>query len=93
MFPRRFGESSSHDHTGSQLFFFSHSFCLSFGVFGFQEMAQEESKLSYTILLILTSGNVENVKETKECLINTSNEPLSVVIVGIGDADFTGMVR
>lgn len=56
-----------------------------------QEVAQDESKLSYTILLILTSGNVENVKETKECLIQASEDPLSVVIVGIGNADFTSM--
>ncbi|KAL7560832.1 hypothetical protein ACA910_013268 [Epithemia clementina (nom. ined.)] len=56
-----------------------------------QETAQEESKLSYTILLILTSGNVENAKETKDCLISASDDPLSVVIVGIGDTDFTSM--
>jgi len=47
--------------------------------------------LSYTILLILTAGNVENVKETKQQLIEASDNPLSVVIVGIGDADFGGM--
>lgn len=54
-------------------------------------MAQEENKLSYTILLILTAGNIENVKETKQQLIEASSEPLSVVIVGIGEADFKGM--
>ena len=57
----------------------------------YQEVAEEEGKLSYTILLILTAGNVESVKETKEQLIEASDDPLSVVIVGIGDADFTGM--
>jgi hypothetical protein len=41
--------------------------------------------------LILTAGNVENVKETKKQLIEASDDPLSVVIVGIGDADFSGM--
>lgn len=56
-----------------------------------QEVAQDEAKLSYTILLILTAGNVENVRETKDQLIEASDDPLSVVIVGIGDADFTGM--
>ena len=29
--------------------------------------------------------------ETKQHLIDASNDPLSVVIVGIGEADFTGM--
>lgn len=56
-----------------------------------QEVAHDEGKLSYTILLILTAGNVEDVKETKQHLIDASKEPLSVVIVGIGEADFTGM--
>lgn len=56
-----------------------------------QEVAEEEGKLSYTILLILTAGNIENVKETKAKLVEASEEPLSIVIVGIGDADFDGM--
>lgn len=56
-----------------------------------QEGAREEGYLSYTILLILTAGNVEDVQETKKHLIAASKEPLSVVILGIGDADFSGM--
>lgn len=56
-----------------------------------QELAEEDGKLSYTILLILTAGNVENVKETKQQLIDASDNPLAIVIVGIGDADFSGM--
>lgn len=56
-----------------------------------KESAEEEGKQSYTLLLVLTAGNVENVKETKEQLIEASSDPLSIVIVGIGDADFSGM--
>jgi hypothetical protein len=40
---------------------------------------------------VLTAGNIENVKETKEQLIEASSDPLSIVIVGIGDTDFSGM--
>jgi Copine len=39
----------------------------------------------------LTAGNVEDVNETKEQLISACRDPLSVVIVGIGEADFSGM--
>jgi hypothetical protein len=39
----------------------------------------------------LTAGNVEDVKETKQHLFDASGDPLSVVIVGIGEADFSGM--
>jgi methyl coenzyme M reductase subunit C-like uncharacterized protein (methanogenesis marker protein 7) len=42
-------------------------------------------------LLILTAGSVEDVNETKQQLIEASNDPLSVVIVGIGETDFSGM--
>lgn len=34
---------------------------------------------------------MEDVKETKQHLIDASKEPLSVVIVGIGETDFSGM--
>lgn len=59
----------------------------------YQEVASDEGQLSYTILLILTAGNVEDtfIKETKAQLIAASSDPLSVVIVGIGEADFKGM--
>eukprot|EP00980_Cylindrotheca_fusiformis_P002883 scaffold674_cov126-Cylindrotheca_fusiformis.AAC.22 len=56
-----------------------------------QDVANEEGQLSYTILLILTAGNVEDIQETKEQLIAASKDPLSVVIVGIGEANFEGM--
>ena len=56
-----------------------------------QEVAEDDGSLSYTILLILTAGNVENAKQTKQTLIDASEDPLSVVIVGIGDTDFTDM--
>jgi hypothetical protein len=56
-----------------------------------QEVAHDEAQLSYTILLILTAGNVEDVKETKQYLMDASKEPLSIVIVGIGETDFSGM--
>ena len=34
---------------------------------------------------------MENIQETKQQLIDASDDPLSVVIVGIGDSDFSGM--
>lgn len=57
----------------------------------FKEMAGEDGDLSYTILLILTAGNVDNAEETKRVLLDASKSPLSVVIVGIGDHDFGPM--
>jgi hypothetical protein len=45
----------------------------------------------YTILLILTDGAVSDVRATAVSLNQASDAPLSVVIVGIGDADFSSM--
>lgn len=46
---------------------------------------------SYTILLILTDGAVTDVEQTKTAIRNASTAPLSIVIVGIGSADFSTM--
>jgi hypothetical protein len=55
------------------------------------EAAQRRGQQTYTILLIVTDGEVSDVPATAQCLDNVSNAPLSVVIVGVGDADFSGM--
>jgi len=54
-------------------------------------MAESQGKQSYTILLILTAGDVDDVERTKKDLIAASNDPMSVVIVGIGGLSFEGM--
>eukprot|EP00978_Attheya_sp_CCMP212_P003704 scaffold7810_cov42-Attheya_sp.AAC.1 len=56
-----------------------------------QASAQSEHKQAYTILLILTAGNVEGIQNTKAELVRASEAPLSVVIVGIGTHDFSSM--
>ena len=55
------------------------------------EAAQRRGQQTYTILLIVTDGEVSDVAATAQCLDNVSNAPLSVIIVGVGDADFSGM--
>jgi hypothetical protein len=43
-------------------------------------------------LLILTDGNIHDVRETIDLVVECSYEPLSVIIVGIGDdSDFASM--
>lgn len=46
---------------------------------------------AYTILLILTDGAVSDARETAACLDRVSDSPLSIVIVGLGNADFSSM--
>lgn len=45
----------------------------------------------YTILLILTDGVIHDMDETIEQLIDSSQLPISVIIVGLGYEDFTYM--
>jgi len=56
------------------------------------DAAQRSGRQSYTILLILTDGSVSDVQATAACLDRVSDHaPLSVVIVGVGNADFGAM--
>ncbi|KAL9179977.1 hypothetical protein ACHAXT_007947 [Thalassiosira profunda] len=50
-----------------------------------------DNPLSYTILLLLTDGAVTDVEATKRTLASVADAPLSIVIVGIGRADFSAM--
>ena len=53
------------------------------------EKRREENH--YYILMILTDGIISDLKDTIDCIVEGSNLPLSIVIIGIGDADFTNM--
>ena len=52
----------------------------------------EYNNLKYHILLILTDGKIDDIDDTIDQLIEASFLPLSVIIVGIGNADFSNMV-
>lgn len=45
----------------------------------------------YYILLILTDGVVTDMADTREAIVRASHLPMSVIIVGVGNADFTDM--
>jgi len=45
----------------------------------------------YQVLLILTDGTIHDMPRTKELIVHASNLPCSIIIVGVGNADFTQM--
>ncbi|PSN46006.1 Copine-8 [Blattella germanica] len=45
----------------------------------------------YFILLIITDGVITDMIKTKQAIIRASTLPLSIIIVGVGNADFTAM--
>ena len=46
---------------------------------------------NYFVLLILTDGVISDIKETKAAIVHASALPMSIIIVGVGFADFTAM--
>jgi hypothetical protein len=50
------------------------------------------SSLSYCILLLITDGAINDLQETIDAIVDASlNCPLSIIIVGVGNADFSSM--
>lgn len=56
-----------------------------------QQDAERSGQQKYQILLILTDGAVTHIDWTKQALERASDAPLSIVIVGVGRADFAPM--
>ncbi|KAB0383079.1 hypothetical protein FD755_004996 [Muntiacus reevesi] len=54
-----------------------------------EEHTREASQ--YYILLILTDGVVTDMADTREAIVRASHLPMSIIIVGVGNADFTDM--
>ena len=52
---------------------------------------QTPNQMSYSVLLILTDGAINDMGPTIDALCASSDVPLSVIIVGIGEADFSSM--
>ncbi len=48
---------------------------------------------NYTVLLILTDGVLDEEQKTIEQIVAASDQPISIIIVGVGDNDFSVMDR
>ncbi|EPY36958.1 copine I-like protein [Strigomonas culicis] len=47
----------------------------------------------YTILLIMTDGAITDMRDTIDAIVDADDAPLSIIIIGIGNSDFSSMVR
>jgi hypothetical protein len=64
------------------------------GVPGPKDLAQclvESSLQQYFILLIITDGVISDMEETRHAVVQASKLPMSIIIVGVGNADFAAM--
>ena len=57
-----------------------------------QIIKNSNNNLIYHILMILTDGMIDDIDNTIEELVEGSFLPLSVIIIGVGNADFSNMV-
>jgi len=46
---------------------------------------------TYSILLLITDGEVNDMQNTIDAICEVSLAPLSIIVVGVGNADFTSM--
>ncbi|XP_043374475.1 copine-9 isoform X2 [Dermochelys coriacea] len=53
--------------------------------------AQVTDGSQYYVLLIVTDGVISDMLQTKEAIINASALPMSIIIVGVGPAEFDAM--
>ncbi|MGH0132279.1 UNVERIFIED_CONTAM: hypothetical protein FKN15_033920 [Acipenser sinensis] len=58
-------------------------------------LAREELKSNaatkYYMLLILTDGTISDMAEARDAVVSASSLPMSIIIVGVGYADYTDM--
>ena len=58
-----------------------------------KDLKYKRKENHYYILLILTDGVVNDLRETIDLIVEASSLPLSIVIVGIGNEDFSFMEK
>lgn len=50
-----------------------------------------QEKQKYTVLLIITDGTINDMEATKAAIVAASSQPMSIIIIGVGTADFSAM--
>jgi hypothetical protein len=54
-------------------------------------MTKQSGALVYAILLLMTDGHITDMDDTIRALIELATSPCSIIIMGVGDEDFTPM--
>ncbi|MEQ2236970.1 Copine-3 [Ilyodon furcidens] len=56
-----------------------------------KQAIQQTTASQYFVLLIITDGVITDMDETRNAIVNASRLPMSIIIVGVGAADFSAM--
>ncbi|XP_038873390.1 copine-2-like isoform X2 [Salvelinus namaycush] len=52
---------------------------------------QQETAAQYFTLLIITDGVISDMDETRHAIVQAAKLPMSIIIIGVGNADFVAM--
>uniref|UniRef100_A0A8C5C9U0 Copine-2 n=1 Tax=Gadus morhua TaxID=8049 RepID=A0A8C5C9U0_GADMO len=58
---------------------------------GASQALQQERAAQYFTLLIITDGVISDMDETRHAIVAAAKLPMSVIIIGVGNADFAAM--
>ncbi|MEE6508419.1 hypothetical protein FKM82_021133 [Ascaphus truei] len=53
--------------------------------------AQQKNASQYFVLLIITDGEITDLNDTRNAIVAASKLPMSIIIIGVGSADFKAM--
>ena len=56
-----------------------------------EDLKCSQKNQKYSILLIITDGIISDLQKTIDQVVYGSSLPLSIIIVGVGQADFSAM--
>lgn len=52
-------------------------------------LSAENQTSNYYVLILLTDGSIDDYNDTVDQIIEASSLPLSIVLVGLGEGDFS----
>ncbi|MEE6499757.1 hypothetical protein FKM82_003576 [Ascaphus truei] len=55
------------------------------------QATQQESASQYFVLLIITDGVISDMDETRHAIVQAAKLPMAIIIIGVGNADFSAM--
>ncbi|XP_038871523.1 copine-3-like [Salvelinus namaycush] len=53
--------------------------------------AQQNNASQYFVLLIITDGEITDMDQTRDAIVKASRLPMSIIIIGVGEANFKAM--
>uniref|UniRef100_A0A8C2JBG6 Copine Vb n=1 Tax=Cyprinus carpio TaxID=7962 RepID=A0A8C2JBG6_CYPCA len=64
-----------------------------YGPTNFAPVVNHVDGSQYFVLLIITDGVISDMSQTKEAIVNAAKLPMSIIIVGVGQAEFDAMIE